>query len=100
MNILKDLALAILEAKLEYAKDTLNREYPFLGEPHGFHIESIKQIERHPKGYLQFEVKTWDEISTEPNKTEILSFVEVQDLISRVAYLPTVDKVWAILKTD
>lgn len=100
MNILKELAIEVLEAKLAFAKETLNEEYPFLGKPHGFHIESIEPIERHPDGYLQFKVKTWDEISNDPDNTTVMSLLEVVDLISTASYFRTSDTFLKLVRME
>ena len=79
-NIALELAKRILQAKL----NRLN-EAPYVGDPHGDQIEFVCRVADDGRT-LQFIMKTWHELETEPDENDNISkvsFLKLQDEISR-----------------
>lgn len=81
-NIAVELAKRILQEKLAVLELTQT-----VGNSHNYEIEYVARIQNHPDGHWQFLVKTWEEWSEEEQETKILSFAELESLISRVTHL-------------
>ena len=82
-NIAVELAKRILQEKLAVLESTQT-----VGNSHDYEIEYVARIQNHQDyGYWQFLVKTWEEQSEEEPETKILSFAELESLISRVTNL-------------
>ena len=80
-NIAVEMATAILKSKLAMLE--ASKTVGSSGD--GTHIEYIARIEDNPDGAWQYLVKTWSGLSDKPDQAKVMSFIEVADLVCRVA---------------